>query len=108
MKGTDPFYSTGAWKRLRQMALDRDHGFCVWCLRAGRYARDRHGRRVNVLATTVHHVKPRRDYPELEYELSNLVSLCDGCHDEAHPEKFGRKEKDAVPEIARGIAIARL
>ena len=109
-KQTDPFYSTGAWRRARQEALDRDCGLCVWCRDAGRYARDRRGRRVPVLATMVHHVKPRKEYPELELVLDNLVSLCDKCHDDAHPEKRGAAtaKKEAIPEIAKGICIARL
>lgn len=106
-KETDPFYSTGVWKRARRDALDRDMGLCVWCRQAGRYAHDRKGRRVPVLATMVHHIKPLKEYPELALDLSNLVSLCDRCHDEAHPEKH-MKNADAMPEIARGIRVEKL
>lgn len=107
---TDPFYTSGPWLRIRDLALRRDRGYCVWCRRAGRTARDAHGRRVPVRATLVHHVKPRSERPDLELVLDNLVSLCARCHDEAHPEKHAglTKKKDAVPEIAKGIAVARL
>lgn len=107
---TDPFYTSGAWLRIRDLALRRDHGYCVWCRRAGYAARDAHGRRVPVRATLVHHIIPRSERPDLELVLENLVSLCARCHDEAHPEKHAGMtgKKDAVPEIAKGIAVARL
>ena len=107
---TDPFYTSGPWLRIRDLALRRDHGTCVWCRRAGRTARDAHGRRVPVRATLVHHIIPRSERPDLELVLDNLVSLCARCHDEAHPEKHAglTQKKDAVPEIAKGIAVARL
>ena len=38
-------------------------------------------------AVEVHHIKHVDEYPELAYEDSNLVSLCQGCHNKAHPEK---------------------
>ena len=73
---------------------------------------DRCGRRVNVRATMVHHVKPLEMYPDLALDLDNLVSLCDDCHDKAHPEKHEKtrngKQRDAVPEVAKGIRIERL
>lgn len=110
-KQTDPFYTSGPWLRVRGLALGRDCGLCVWCREAGRFARDRRGRRVPVLATLVHHIKPRKEYPELELVLENLVSLCDRCHDEAHPEKheaMGQKKKDDIPEIAKRIPVVKL
>lgn len=109
-KETDPFYLTHAWRALRQKALDRDCGLCVWCRDAGRYTRDRLGRRVPVLATMVHHVKPRKEFPKLALELSNLVSLCDKCHDEAHPEKREKAAKPKPPSAAEvfGIRIEKL
>lgn len=110
-KTADPFYGREGWKRARQMALDRDVGLCVRCRDAGRYARDRHGRRVPVLATMVHHKKPLREYPELALSLDNLESLCDRCHDEEHPEKhqgMKRPERDPIPDIAKRIRVERL
>ena len=118
MKETLSFYGTAAWKRARQQALDRDMGLCVWCRQRGRYARDRKGRRVPVLATMVHHIQHLEDRPDLALDLNNLVSLCDRCHDEAHPEKHAlsgaarqlpqRGSRDDVPEVARGIRVERV
>ena len=113
MKETLAFYGTAAWKRARQKALDRDLGLCVWCRQRGRYARDRKGRRVPVLATMVHHIQHLEDRPDLALDLNNLVSLCDRCHDEAHPEKHAPhppegEGRDGIPEAARGIRVERL
>ena len=44
----------------------------------------------------VHHICPRTERPELSLVLENLVSLCDRCHDEAHPEKRGGKTDNVV------------
>ena len=86
-KETNPFYGTEAWKRCRAAALRRDGGLCVWCMRRGRVTVDAKGRRWPVLATVVHHIQHLEDRPDLALDLGNLVSLCDSCHDEAHPEK---------------------
>jgi 5-methylcytosine-specific restriction endonuclease McrA len=45
-------------------------------------------------ATQLHHVLPRRLYPDLEREGMNLVPCCHGCHDEherAH-RRFTQRE----------------
>ena len=108
-KETVPFYGTSAWKRCREAALLRDHGLCQRCLREGRRAADARGRSVPVLATVVHHKQHLDAHPELALTLDNLESLCDRCHDLAHPEKHGEKpETEAIPEIASGIRVERL
>ena len=71
------FYTSKRWKRLRLQVLRRDKFKCVrcrWFLRS----RD---------AVVVHHIKNREEYPELQWEMSNLISLCNGCHNKLHPEK---------------------
>jgi len=40
-----------------------------------------------VPATTVHHIKERSEFPELEYDINNLECLCSPCHNKKHPEK---------------------
>lgn len=35
-----------------------------------------------------HHIKRWRDYPELRYDVSNGVTLCHECHEEAHGRGF--------------------
>ena len=70
-------YRDGKWKRAREQALRRDGYMCQWCKRYGR----------RVQAEHVHHIKHADEYPELMYDLNNLVSLCKACHNKAHPEK---------------------
>ena len=96
-KKCDPFYQSDAWRRVRQQALERDHFYCQKCLQMvemGRKLRPND-------ATMVHHIKPRSLYPELELDLSNLVSLCDACHNQEHPERGFGPEKREKPASAR-------
>ena len=49
-----------------------------------------HGRYgLAVDATTVHHAWPAEDFPELEWEDWNLISLCSGCHGAMHDRVSG-------------------
>jgi 5-methylcytosine-specific restriction enzyme A len=63
------FYNSARWKKVRAMVL-RAHPLCADCTKAGRV----------VIATEVHHVKERRDHPELAYSPENLAGLCKRCH----------------------------
>lgn len=36
-----------------------------------------------------HHLRPFKEFPELRYEVSNGVSLCERCHMEEHHSKSG-------------------
>lgn len=70
-------YTGARWLRKRAAILRRDGYKCRWCARYGRA----------VPAKIVHHLKEADEYPELAYTDSNLVSLCQACHNKAHPEK---------------------
>lgn len=76
-------YNGRKWKRKQQAIMRRDGYMCQNCKRYGRKRE----------AKVVHHIKHVDEYPELAYEDSNLVSLCVGCHDKAHPEKGRRALK---------------
>lgn len=94
-KASDPFYHTEAWRRARRAALERDHWLCQDHL-----ALQRAGARIRVpTATVVHHIQPRELHPELALELTNLVSLCEACHNKRHPEKGGSPESRAAPAV---------
>ena len=55
-KQTDPFYKTPAWRRLRLVALERDHYICQDCL-----AQKRLGARIRARrAVVVHHSHNKR------------------------------------------------
>ena len=97
-KKSDPFYHSAAWKRVRALALQRDHGMCQDCmdrLRAG------YGIRPN-RAQMVHHIIPLSERPDLALSLSNLRSLCNECHNKNHPERRQAKQRE-VPAGMRVI-----
>ena len=56
---------SGAWPRVRAEHLERRPA-CEAC-----------GKKK---AVQVHHVKPFHEYPELELEPTNLMTLCPWCH----------------------------
>ena len=66
------FYQGRPWRKVRSIALQRDHYLCQHCLRAKKITP----------ATEVHHIKPLEDYPELGLYLDNLTSLCWRCHEQ--------------------------
>lgn len=65
-----------AWGYLRNKAMKRDKGKCVKC---------------GEPATAVHHIKPVKFHPELEFELSNLESVCDKHH--KHEGMFNKRAR---------------
>ena len=111
-KETDPFYGTDAWKRARGRALERDRYSCVECRKAGRRITLENGLRVPVPAEMVHHIQSIQERPDLRLTLSNLISLCNSCHAEAHPEKRAAagaavRKKERAPEFA-GVRIIKM
>lgn len=84
----DPYYSTPRHRAWRAKVIKRAGHLCEECRRYGR--RDRDGNPVT--ATTAHHIKPREEYPELQYSVSNGRALCEKCHNRAHPEKGGGRD----------------
>jgi 5-methylcytosine-specific restriction protein A len=86
------FYHSPEWIRVRKAALQRDGYLCQLRL----------SQKCTTLATEVHHIKPRKDYPELALDLANLISCCWYCHEETKPRE--RKRKREVSGV-RVIAI---
>lgn len=92
-KIADPFYRSRRWERLRAAVLRRDGYLCQ--------ESRRYGKRVE--ATTVHHVFPREEFPEYQWEAWNLVSLAGDVHDQMHDRAGGAlSEKGA--ELLRRVA----
>lgn len=82
------FYSRAPWKKKRLEILARDNNECQMCK----------DRRLQEQADVVHHIKHLRDRPDLALVDDNLVSLCNSCHNEVHPEKLKRYESDIHAE----------
>lgn len=101
-KKNDPFYTSAAWRAVREQALLRDHYICQKCLKKAEMGKlfTPHP------ATMVHHIVPRSVRPEWELNLDNLESLCDACHNEEHPERgFKAKRLDRTQTGQRVIKI---
>ena len=96
MKEKSQFYKTNKWVALRNTALIRDKYMCQ-CCKANNKA---------INATCVHHIFPIERYPDYKYELWNLMSLCDKCHDEMHNHYTGELSKKGMIFL-RAIAAVR-
>jgi 5-methylcytosine-specific restriction endonuclease McrA len=66
-KGRSNFCQTKEWEIWRSAVLERDNYTCQMC---GDKNCCLHG----------HHILPKRDYPELVYEVDNGITLCKKCH----------------------------
>lgn len=97
-KFTDPFYKGRRWGKIRAAVLARDGYVCQESKRYGKM----------VDADTVHHVFPREEFPEYQYDMWNLVALCSARHDEMHDRVTGRlteKGKELLRRIARRYGV---
>lgn len=63
------FYASTAWLRLRAQFL-AEHPLCHDCTAAGQ----------DTAAEHVHHLKERKDHPDLALDWDNLEALCQRCH----------------------------
>ncbi len=78
------FYISNIWRKVRLLALRRDNFECQNCKAKG----------LVTPATCVHHKVHLKDNPLLALVLSNLISLCDPCHNLEHPEKLNKMCKN--------------
>ena len=60
------------WKDVRTRVIKRDKGICIRCMFTRNYVEKNN--------LQVHHIKPRNKYPELMFEESNLITLCQSCN----------------------------
>jgi group I intron endonuclease len=76
-------YSTKEYINWRASIFSRDDRTCALC---------------NIkdwkVEFNVHHIYPKRDFPELIFELSNGIVLCEKCHD-----KINRKEYEYIDKF---------
>lgn len=85
----DSWYQSPRWRRLRERVLRRDEYL------------DREARRYGVVreAEVVHHIFPRDEYPEYQWEAWNLISLSRQTHNEMHDrdsDELSEKGKDLL------------
>lgn len=60
------------WGRLREEIIKRDDGFCQRCYYKYNILNDRR--------LEVHHIKSRKNYPELTFDKKNLITICRTCN----------------------------
>ncbi len=82
------FYKTYAWVSFRARVMQKKKHRCELCWNGGI---DGKSVRRYKCATTLHHKKHLKDYPELALTESNMEALCKECHKLRHPEVY---EKD--------------
>ena len=92
------FYETRRWKKLRAAILRRDGYICrvAW----------RYGKRVE--ATHVHHIFPREDFPEYQWEPWNLISVSAAAHNALHDRTTNAltdEGMDLLRRTARRVGI---
>lgn len=90
------FYTSRTWRRKRKEILDRDNDECQICKENGKVTA---GTKEDPLI--VHHIKELKDRPDLCLTDSNLLTVCDHCHETVcHPNRLGEyKEKKKVIDI---------
>ena len=94
----DPFYKTKRWEHLRSSILKRDGYICQESKRYGRI----------VQANTVHHIFPRENFPEYQWQPWNLISLSNEQHEAMHyrsGKELTDKGIDLVKRTARKQGI---
>ena len=86
------FYTTQAWRKSRASFLKERGGLCEICMSKG----------LIEPAVHVHHKMPitadNLDDPKITLDHSNLMALCEECHQEQHRKK--RWRCDALGRIA--------
>lgn len=91
MNQPDPFYLSRRWQKLRASILRRDGYLCQVSKRYGKF----------VQAEVVHHVFPRDEFPEYEWEPWNLVSVTKAAHQSLHDRTNGLLSAAGVDLLRR-------
>lgn len=73
-KAEQAFYNSKEWHIVRTNVIARDLGLCKVCLSKNRIK----------VADVVHHIIELKESRELGLRTSNLLSLCNSCHQEIH------------------------
>ena len=85
------FYKTKKWETKRQSILRRDEYLCRECKRYGK----------TTPATTVHHILPLEQRPDLKLHTINLISLCESCHNQMHDRNTNELTEKGLQWVER-------
>ena len=72
------------WIKFRLIILQRDHFKC---------------RRCGKIAKVIHHIKSRKEFPELIFDENNVIALCKSCHGKIHYLYFLALQRDTIKLI---------
>ena len=89
-KKPDNWYLTPKWQRIRQSVLRRDKYMDMETARYG----------IPKQAEIVHHIFPREEFPQYQYEMWNLISLSRRTHNEMH-------DRDTDELTEKGMELLR-
>lgn len=73
-------YLDPKWQQLRLLVMNRDNFSCVLC-----GSKDK--------TFNVHHKVYKKGYKVFQYNLKDLVTLCDQCHDKHHKQEGSLNKK---------------
>ena len=72
------FYQSSQWRKMRRLCFERDNYECQRCKDDGKFSQ----------AEVVHHIEHLKHNPLRALDMTNLISLCNVCHNKVHPEKL--------------------
>jgi hypothetical protein len=81
-KAENVLYHSKEWKLMRELVLTRDGNKCVRCGAENSWKN----------ALQVEHVLSKAYHPELAFEMSNLMTLCNRCHKKTKTFSRGAKK----------------
>lgn len=87
------FYNTTRWRNLRSRILRRDNYQCQLAKRWGKIRP----------AETVHHIFPRDEFPEYQWEPWNLISISREAHENIH-DRYTHDLTEEGAELLRRTA----
>ena len=77
---SDPYYYSKKHRAWRAAVLRKAGYLCEECMRFG----------IRTAASHAHHIKPRAEYPALQYVVSNGKALCGEHHNKLEPRTTNR------------------
>jgi len=98
---TDAFYNSTDWDILREFVLERDHHTCQFFLGLWNDGIHKPYFIKPIEATTVHHIIPIKERPDLALDPNNCVSLSHLAHEiieDRHKFYFRKKKQKNIPD----------
>ena len=81
------FRNNAEWKKKSAEIRERDKFLCQICLKKNIF---------NYKNLSVHHIQPIAENQALKLENSNLITVCERCHQDCECGKIPRAEQQAI------------